>query len=446
MEPLEVMAFSRGSPFMEREKRRKQFSSSKPTFPLLSLQPELILHVISFLEARQLLDISQSCKLVYDVYSMNSNFLWRQMCQRKFQLSEEMCERKDVDWKTYFYERRALQKEGSFDWTLMNDSIKERPSPRMCHSGTSVSGSGIERIAYVGGQSGQTQRFEDIYLFDGNKFQRVNNVLRSAEKPQSFARHSSVSIGNKIYTFGGFDGVNLYFGVAVFDLERMTWTYPDTTGDAPKLKTNHAAAAIGTKMYVFGGNRTEEGNYSIYDDLHVLDTETMTWTRPQTYGAIPGQRVAHKLVAVGKRLYLFGGGKWSPKEDWIERTKKIHILDTETMTWSCPTVVGEDNVRVSSFSIPLVFSTFIFFFGGQSIVDGNELNDLISFDTVSHRWERHDPAPHKDNPGQRSVATLNMHGEYAWLFAGSDSFDLSNSVHRLSHPIFKKRKYARPTA
>jgi len=431
---------------MEREKRRKQFTSVKPSFPLLSLQPELILHVVSFLEARQLLDISQSCKLVYDIYGMNSNYLWREMCQRKFCLKPEMCERKDLDWRTYYYERKALQKEGSFDWTLMNDSIKERPAPRMCHTGTTVTGSGIERVVYIGGQSGQTQRFDDIYLFDGNKFLQVNNVLRSADKPQNFARHSSISIGNKIYTFGGFDGVSQYFGVAVFDLEKMTWSYPETVGEPPKLKTNHAACAIGSKMYVFGGNRTEDGNYSIFDDLHVFDTETFEWSSPKTRGEQPGQRVAHKLVAVGKKLYLFGGGRWSPKEDWVERTKKIHILDTETMTWSIPTVTGEEKVRVSSFTIPLVFSTFIFFFGGQSIVDGNELNDLISFDTVSNRWERYEAVSHKDNPGQRSVATLNMHGEYAWLFAGSDSFDLSNSVHRLSHPIFKKRKYARPTA
>jgi len=446
MEPLELMAFSRGSPFMERDKRRKQFVTVKPTFPLLSLQPELILHVISFLEARQLLDISQTCKLVYEIYVMNSNYLWRGMCQRKFNLKEDMCDRKDVDWRTYFYERKAISKEGSFDWTLMNDSIKERPVPRMCHTGTTVTGNGIERIVYIGGQSGQTQRFDDIYLFDGNKFQRANNILRSGEKPANFARHSSVAIGNKIYTFGGFDGTSQYFGVAVFDLEKMTWSYPVTTGEPPKLKTNHATAAIGSKMFVFGGNRTEEGNYSIYDDLHVFDTETLAWSVPNVTGEKPGHRVAHKLVAVGKKLYLFGGGRWSPKEDWIERTKKVHVLDTETLHWSCPAVTGEELVRVSSFTIPLVFSTFIFFFGGQSIVDGNELNDLISFDTVSLTWQRHEPVPHKDNPGQRSVATLNMHGEYAWLFAGSDSFDLSNSVHRLAHPIFKKRKYARPTA
>jgi len=256
-----------------------------------------------------------------------------------------------------------------------------------------------------------------------------------------------VSIGNKVYSFGGFDGTAKYFGVAVLDLTNMTWSYPQTTGEPPKLKTNHATAVIGSKMYIYGGNRTEEGQYSIFDEFHVLDTATMCWSQIKaSAGQAPGPKVAHKLIAVGKRLYLFGGGVWSPQSDWVERSKKIHVFDTETSTWSCPAVIGEDLVRASSFTVPMVFSTFIFFFGGQSIQDGNEINDLVCFDTVSLSWQRHEAVAHKDNPGQRSVATLNLQGEHAWLFAGSDSFDLSNSVHRLSHPIFKKRKFTRPHA
>lgn len=133
--------------------------------------------------------------------------------------------------------------------------------------------------------------------------------------------------------------------------------------------------------YVYGGNRTEDGQYSIFDEFHVFDTITMNWSRVKATGPAPGPRVAHKLIAVGKRLYLFGGGVWSPQSDWVERSKKIHIFDTETCAWSCPAVTGEDVVRASSFTVPLVFSTFIFFFGGQSIQDGNEINDLVSFDT-----------------------------------------------------------------
>jgi hypothetical protein len=512
MDPIEFLALD---PHLERERRRKSHSNSSsansspavehkkkeksfpflflqrrnslskviatpiaPLFSLLSLQPELILHVISFMEAKQLLNISQTCKMIHDIYTMNAHFLWRGVCGRKFGLSDDVlfAKRRELHWKTYYAEKVALAKPASFSWTLMNDSIKERPVPRMCHSGASLlptsapltasssscaflqedgdgwqESPGFDRVVYIGGQSGQTSRFDDVYLFNGQKFQRLNDTVNSNQeaenKPPTFARHTSVSIGNKVYSFGGFDGTAKYFGVAVLDMTNMTWSYPQTTGEPPKLKTNHATAVIGSKMYIYGGNRTEEGQYSIFDEFHVLDTATMCWSQIKaSAGQAPGPKVAHKLIAVGKRLYLFGGGVWSPQSDWVERSKKIHVFDTETSTWSCPAVIGEDLVRASSFTVPMVFSTFIFFFGGQSIQDGNEINDLVSFDTVSLSWQRHEAVAHKDNPGQRSVATLNLQGEHAWLFAGSDSFDLSNSVHRLSHPIFKKRKFTRPHA
>jgi len=460
----------------------KEFSQ----FPLTSLLPELILHVTSFLEARQLLNVSQCCKLLNEIYKYNMNYLWRVICERKWNFTASVTTRRAIDWLNYYFERTAINKEGSFSWTLMDETIKERPSPRMCHTGTSLnlpsvannnnssekrsrrsffsyesksnnstnsstnSGNSVyNSIVYIGGQSGQTSRFDDIYLFDGQKFIRQNTLLKSSsnattcDKPNSFARHTSVSIGNKIYSFGGFDGIDKYFGIAVLDLDNMTWTYPTTYGEAPKLKTNHAATAVGKKMYIFGGNRTEGGKYYIFDDLHVFDTETMTWSQPKTTGDAPSKRVAHKLLSIGSKIYLFGGGIWEPTKDWTERTKKIYILDTETMEWSCPRVNGEESVRVSSFTIPFVYSTFIFFFGGQSIQDGNEVNDFISFDTVSNTWSVHTPLAHKDNPGQRSVGTLNLAGEHAYLFAGSDSFDLSNSVHRLNHVIFKGRKTAK---
>jgi hypothetical protein len=64
-------------------------------------------------------------------------------------------------------------------------------------------------------------------------------------------------------------------------------------------------------MYIYGGNRTEEDKgYHLFADLHVLDTTTMTWFSPKTTGDIPGPRVAHKLLSVGKYIYLFGGGEY----------------------------------------------------------------------------------------------------------------------------------------
>ena len=45
----------------------------------------------------------------------------------------------------------------------------------------------------------------------------------------------------------------------------------------------HTMTVLGTKLYLFGGH---SGNKHL-KDLHVFDTETLTWTEPQIYGSSP---------------------------------------------------------------------------------------------------------------------------------------------------------------
>lgn len=150
---------------------------------------------------------SPQCKLIRDIYTMNAHFLWRNVCGRKFGLGDDVlfAKRRELHWKTYYAEKTALLKPGSFSWTLMNDAFKDRPVPRMCHTGASLfpnsapltassssssllaqeDGDGwqespaFDRIVYIGGQSGQTSRFDDVYLFNGNKFQKLNDAINN---------------------------------------------------------------------------------------------------------------------------------------------------------------------------------------------------------------------------------------------------------------------------
>jgi len=367
--------------------------------------------------------------------------LWKCYAQKKWKF---LSDRRDVDWQRYFFEKNALEKDGSFSWK--SQDFKVKPSARMCHTGTTSADSNC--VVYIGGQSGQTTRFDEIFQFDGKQFTALNPMMKSAgagpnDMPPKFARHTTVCIGHKLYTFGGFDGMGQYFALAVFDLRTLQWSYPQTTGNTPLLRTNHAAAAVGNKMFIYGGNRTESDEYMILEDLHVLDTETLTWSQPKCTGEAPGPRVAHKLMSVGRRLYLFGGGVWTPKRDWVEKTSKMHVLDTDTMHWTCIRARGEECVRASSFCIPFVYHDWIFIYGGQSLTDGIEIADLVSFDTVSLEWHKHSVAASKQNPGARSVGTANFAAGSVWLFGGSGTHSLENSVHRLSHRLFQAKKRAK---
>jgi hypothetical protein len=49
------------------------------------------------------------------------------------------------------------------------------------------------------------------------------------------------------------------------------------------------------------------------NDIHILDTETSTWTCPHVGGTLPHPRAGMTLTALRGRLYLFGGSGSSSK-------------------------------------------------------------------------------------------------------------------------------------
>jgi len=408
---------------------------------LLDLPPEIALSIMTHLDPQNMANVAQTCLYLSQLCKDNSNLLWKAYTDSRWHVGSD---RRDVNWERYYKERALLTKDGTFAWK--REDFKTKPTPRMCHTGASSPDG--NSILYIGGQCGQTQRYDDIFRFDGKQFVALNSQMNAngigcRGTPPKFARHTTVAVGSKLFTFGGFDGLGQYFSLAVFDLDTLTWSYPETRGPVPMLRTNHAAAAVGSKMFVYGGNRTEGDTYHILKDLHVLDTDTMTWEVAHTTGDHPGARVAHKLMAVGKCLFLFGGGVWTPQQDWVEKHNTMHVLDTDTMRWTHIKPKGSE-VRASSFAVPFTFSNWIFIYGGQALKDGSEIDDLVSFDTVAMTWHMHRISWNKLNPGARSVATANFAGGSVWLFGGSGAHALENSVHKLMHPLFtKSRTYIR---
>ncbi len=97
-------------------------------------------------------------------------------------------------------------------------------------------------------------------------------------------------------------------------------------------RTNHTAAAVGTKMYIFAGNTFYDNsvvNSKTYGDFQVLDTETMTWSEPTVKGKIPSPRSGHQMLSIGKKIFVFGGGLWNDSaRTWSEKYKDMYCFDT----------------------------------------------------------------------------------------------------------------------
>lgn len=205
----------------------------------------------------------------------------------------------------------------------------------------------------------------------------------------------------------------------------MEWNYPLVKGTPPTARTNHTAAVVGDKMYIYGGNFTPlpDGNYTILGDLHVLDTTTLTWSQPKCTGPSPGSRTAHTMKAIGKKIFVFGGGLWEPKpvNRWIAKFSDVYVLDTENMHWSLLPV----KISVCSFPISFEIENFIFFYGGQSIENEQLTNSLYYFDTITYEIvEIHNLT----KPKPLDLGTASVIGNKAYIFAGSSGVPVNDML------------------
>ena len=90
---------------------------------------------------------------------------------------------------------------------------------------------------------------------------------------------------------------------------------------------NYSQATIGNRIYIFGGRQGIDMGESSLNDLFYFDIETKTWTQIPGNDTFPAERSFHQMVSVGDNLFVFGGcGKSG-------RLSDLHEFDTATSKW-----------------------------------------------------------------------------------------------------------------
>lgn len=153
-----------------------------------------------------------------------------------------------------------------------------------------------------------------------------NPLATTGQGPGPRDSHSAVLVGGQMIIFGGTNGSRKVNDLHVLDLGSKEWISPQCKGTPPSPRESHTGTLIGDdKIMVFGGSGEGEANY--LNDLHVLDLKSMRWTSPEVKGDIPVPRDSHSAVAIGNKLFVYGG-------DCGDRYHgDVDVLDTETMTW-----------------------------------------------------------------------------------------------------------------
>lgn len=186
----------------------------------------------------------------------------------------------------------------------------------------------------------------------------------------------------KMLLFGGGDGNSYLNDVCCLDLNTLSWSVLQTGGTVPSPRSRHTMTLIneGRSVLMLGGG----GDTHVYNDVYVLDVESMKWSRPVCHGQVPFSRWGHTSLMLTERHCLIYGG-----HDGQVMMNDVHVLDTHTWHWYqpqhlaplTPGLAPSPRAGHTATLVQIGTSRKVFVFGGG---DGNKIfNDsyLLDVDT-----------------------------------------------------------------
>eukprot|EP00850_Spirogloea_muscicola_P004934 SM000022S07148 [mRNA] locus=s22:202957:208318:+ [translate_table: standard] len=184
-------------------------------------------------------------------------------------------------------------------------------------------------LLVIGGHTKDPSQTVTVRAFDTEALS-WSELTPGGDIPVARGGQSVTRAGSSLVMFGGEDSRRrLLNDVHNLNLNTMTWSTVDTKGTRPPPRSDHAATLHNDRyLLVFGG-----GSHSnCYNDLHILDLETMEWSQPQQDGALPSPRAGHAGIKVDDKWYVIGGG------DNKSGVAGTAVLDLTSMQWSKVTV------------------------------------------------------------------------------------------------------------
>jgi len=277
---------------------------------------------------------------------------------------------------------------------------------RFAHTATEANGN----LYIIGGEKTTTIRFSEIYKLNLESKELALVVVNGTMQPLS--RHQACRFGKLIYIIGGFDGKSQFNKVSIFDTETQSWHSPEVLGPQPEPRSNHACVIVKNKLYLFGGNNR---NVTAFDDFYSMDLaiEPLEWVRlnDKVSGSPPAGRCGHRMVNIGNKLLVYGGGTGSGT--WQNMYNDLHIFDIDRNEWVQPKTEG--SIPICTFPSLLTIGYKVLVFGGQNMKTHKPTNDIYLLDTVAMRWKKIEL---EDKPEARDATTMSIIESKAYLFGG----------------------------
>jgi len=250
-------------------------------------------------------------------------------------------------------------------WETVTSSSSQCPCPRSLHS-AAVWG---DKLLTFGGYDG-SRRLNDFYAF--NFTTEKWSELAPRTPPNARDRHSAVVYGHGFFVFGGFDGTSRVNDLHEYDLFMHKWRIIYGMGSLPSPRHSHAAVVYGKGMYVYAGY---DGNYCT--DLHRFDFDSKIWSKIEVIGEIPRGRYRCVCVVYKDQMIIHGG------HDGTVHLSDTYIFTFKTNTWKLIETSGNIPCARDSHSA-VVHDHSMYIYGGSN---GAPLDDFYELDLNTFVWQ-----------------------------------------------------------
>ena len=120
---------------------------------------------------------------------------------------------------------------------------------------------------------------------------QINVLQGSGKQPGPCMYNCSAVVGNKFYLLLGLKAnKSENEEVYEYDLEKQEWKLIKTRGKPPSHRCLASAVAIGRKIYVFGGYQiTSQGTHKCFNGMYTFDTTTYKWQHLDCNGLVSNE-------------------------------------------------------------------------------------------------------------------------------------------------------------
>ncbi|PVD26303.1 hypothetical protein C0Q70_13974 [Pomacea canaliculata] len=272
-------------------------------------------------------------------------------------------------------------------WRLLptpsdRQDVQNTPYQRYGHTAVAY-----EDSSYIwGGRNDTDGACAVLFCFDTDSYTWHRPEVHG-RPPGARDGHSACVVARKMYIFGGYEEEVDRFSNEIFslDLVSLSWcAIHPMGGKPPTWRDFHTSSPIGDLIYIFGG-RSDQGmemftNQEIYcNTMYTFNTNTWVWETVHVSEEEPTGRRSHSTFEYNGRLYVFGGYNGVVNRHFND----LHMFDPETKTWSLLKVRGEGPCPRRRQSCCLVGSK-VFLFGGTSPSPNQDPDERAEHNLVDH--------------------------------------------------------------